>query len=50
MGWRLVAGYLAVEADASNEEVLRRLRIEHARGFIAAVGTDAEAVTQLPDR
>ena len=37
-------GYLAVEADASNEEVLRRLRIERARGFIAAVGTDAENV------
>jgi voltage-gated potassium channel len=38
------AGYLAVEADASSEHVLRRLRIENARGFIAAVGTDAENV------
>jgi len=38
------AGGLAVEADASSEEVLRRLGIERARGFIAAVGTDAENV------
>jgi len=38
------AGYLAVEADASSEQVLRRIGIERARGFIAAVGTDAENV------
>jgi voltage-gated potassium channel len=37
-------GFLAVEADASNEEALKRLRIDRARGFIAAVGTDAENV------
>ena len=37
-------GYLAVEADASSEQVLRRVRINHARGFIAAVSTDAENV------
>ena len=37
-------GFLAVEADASSEEVLRRLGIERARGFIAAVSTDAENV------
>ena len=37
-------GFLAVEADASNEEVLRRVRIERARGFVAAVSTDAENV------
>ena len=37
-------GFLAVEADASNEEVLRRVRIDRARGFVAAVGTDAENV------
>jgi len=37
-------GYLAVEADASNEEVLKRVRIDRARGFVAAVGTDAENV------
>lgn len=30
-------GYLAVEADASSEDVLRRLSISRARGFIAAV-------------
>ena len=37
-------GFLAVEADASNEEVLRRVGINRARGFIAAVSTDAENV------
>jgi len=37
-------GALAVEADASREEVLRRVGIEKARGLIAAVGTDAENV------
>ena len=37
-------GSLAVEADASNEEILKRVGIERARGFIAAVGTDAENV------
>ena len=37
-------GALAVEADASNEEVLKRVRIDLARGLIAAVGTDAENV------
>jgi voltage-gated potassium channel len=35
---------LVVEADASREEVLRRLNIERARGLVAAVGTDAENV------
>jgi voltage-gated potassium channel len=38
------SGGLAVEADASSEEVLTRLGIARARGFIAAVGTDAENV------
>jgi voltage-gated potassium channel len=37
-------GFLAVEADASNEEVLKRVRIGRARGFVAAVSTDAENV------
>ena len=37
-------GFLAVEADASSETVLKRVRIEHARCFIAAVSTDAENV------
>jgi voltage-gated potassium channel len=37
-------GGLAVEADASREEVLSRVRIENARGLIAAVGSDAENV------
>ncbi len=37
-------GFLVVEADASNEDVLRRVRIDRARGFVAAVGTDAENV------
>lgn len=38
------AGFLAVEADASSEQVLRRVGIARARGFIAAVSTDAENV------
>jgi voltage-gated potassium channel len=38
------AGFLAVEADASSEQVLKRVRIDHARCFIAAVSTDAENV------
>lgn len=37
-------GYVAVEADASNEDVLRRVRIDRARGLVAAVSTDAENV------
>jgi len=37
-------GALAVEADASREEVLKRVGIASARGLIAAVGTDAENV------
>ena len=37
-------GALAVEGDASREEVLKRVGIERARGLIAAVGTDAENV------
>jgi voltage-gated potassium channel len=40
----LERGGLAVEADASNEDVLKRLQIDRARGLIAAVGTDAENV------
>src|SRR5439155_26726882 len=35
-------GALALEADASREDVLTRAGIERARGLIAAVGTDAE--------
>jgi voltage-gated potassium channel len=38
------SGALAFEADASREEVLKRVGIERARGLIAAVGTDAENV------
>ena len=37
-------GFLAVEADASSEQVLKRVQIQRARGFIAAVSTDAENV------
>jgi len=37
-------GGLAVEADASREDVLKRVGIERARGLIAAVSTDAENV------
>ena len=35
---------LALEADASQEHVLKRAGIERARGLITAVGTDAENV------
>jgi len=37
-------GWLALEAEASREEVLARAGIHRARGLIAAVGTDAENV------
>jgi voltage-gated potassium channel len=37
-------GALGVEADASREDVLKKVGIERARGLIAAVGTDAENV------
>ena len=37
-------GVLAIEADASQEEVLKRAGIERARGLITAVSTDAENV------
>jgi voltage-gated potassium channel len=37
-------GAIGVEADASREDVLKRVGIERARGLIAAVGTDAENV------
>jgi voltage-gated potassium channel len=37
-------GALSVEADASREDVLKRVGIARARGLIAAVGTDAENV------
>jgi voltage-gated potassium channel len=40
----LAHGDLAVEADASREDILRRLGIEKARGLIAALGSDAENV------
>lgn len=37
-------GWQALEADASQEDVLTRAGIHRARGLIAAVGTDAENV------
>ena len=37
-------GWLAIEADASREDVLARAGIHRARGLIAAVGSDAENV------
>ncbi|MEP7304707.1 MAG: potassium channel protein [Acidobacteriota bacterium] len=40
----LDAGVLAVDGDASREDVLRRVGIDRARGLIAVVGTDAENV------
>ena len=40
----MMDGLLAVQADASHEDVLKRVGIDTARGLIAAVGTDAENV------
>lgn len=40
----IASGGLAVEADASREEVLQRVGLMRARGLIAAVSTDAENV------
>jgi voltage-gated potassium channel len=40
----MMDGLLAVQADASHEEVLKRVGIDNARCLIAAVGTDAENV------
>lgn len=40
----IARGWVAIEADASEEEVLRRAGIHRARGLITAVGTDAENV------
>ena len=40
----MLDGLLAVQADASHEDVLKRVGIDRARGLIAAVGTDAENV------
>jgi len=37
-------GGLAVEADASREDVLHRVGISRARGLVAVVGTDADNV------
>ena len=38
------AGVVAVAADATAEETLKRVGIDRARGLISAVGTDAENV------
>ena len=37
-------GLPVIKGDASREDTLKRGRIEHARGLVAAVGTDAENV------
>lgn len=37
-------GFLAIDADASREDTLRRAGIDRAKGLIAVVGTDAENV------
>ena len=38
------AGYLFVQGDATNDEVLLKARIEEARGLIAVLATDADNV------
>jgi voltage-gated potassium channel len=40
----IAGGGIAVEADASREDVLKRVGLDRARGLIAAVSTDAENV------
>ena len=40
----IAGGGLAVAADASRDEVLKRVGLDRARGLIAAVSTDAENV------
>src|SRR4029077_8664135 len=37
-------GHLAVEGDASREDMLKQVGIDRARALVAAVGTDAENV------
>jgi voltage-gated potassium channel len=44
VGRASAAGYLTIEGDASQDDTLRRARIDQARGLVAAVGTDAENV------
>ncbi|HWE49623.1 MAG TPA: potassium channel protein [Bryobacteraceae bacterium] len=39
-----LAGMLAIRADATRDEGLREAGVEHARGFIAALATDADNV------
>ncbi|MBI4180878.1 MAG: NAD-binding protein [Chloroflexi bacterium] len=36
------AGYLYIEGDATRDEILKEAVIGHARGLVAAVGSDAE--------
>ena len=36
------SGYLYLEGDATREEMLKEASIEHARGLVAAVGSDAD--------
>jgi len=38
----MVAGLLAVSADSTRDDTLRQVGIEHARGLVAALSTDAD--------
>jgi voltage-gated potassium channel len=38
----MLAGMLAVAADSTRDETLRQVGIEHARGLVAALATDAD--------
>lgn len=40
--WALEQGYLAVVADATQDETLEAVHIERAKGLVAALATDAE--------
>jgi len=42
--WALQQGYIAVISDATQDETLREVRIDRAKGLVAALATDAQNV------
>jgi voltage-gated potassium channel len=42
--WAIQEGIPTLVADATHDETLRRARIAHAKGLVAAIGSDAENV------
>ncbi|WP_457629691.1 potassium channel family protein [Oceanithermus sp.] len=41
VAWALEQGYLVLEGDATDDEVLKKAGVEHAKGLIVATGDDA---------